>query len=399
MLRLLSPPWRVLAVVIASEAMFFIPVAVTYYGMKGADFGGFLMLQGLYRVAVFVLEVPTGFIADKWHRHTQLMLSRVLWLASLVILYLAQGYTGLLVAELVGALAVTLRSGTIESYLHESLVAQGKGNRTATTSWQGRLFAAGMVTEMAVSPLGGWLFSLHVEAPVLLTIAFAALGMLVSFTLPNIPRKRTARHAHPLADLMAVVHHSLRLHPRLPALLVGPYALFGLTGVLFWFIQERLSQLGVPAGYIGLGMSAYFLLKALLAFNVGGLLQKVGERRLLAAMPLCLATGTLLMLTSQPWLVWVGGMLGAGVVHGLGKPLATSLINHEVEDGERATVLSVASSINTFGGAVLMVAAEPLLNHMGAISMLAGYLALTLMVAGLPLYRLVFHPAAATPGA
>lgn len=94
-----SVPVRLVMMCIASEAMFFIPVAIAYYQMKGADLGTFIFLQGLFRMMTFALEIPTGFLADKWSRPHQLIASRALWVASVAVLYFADNVPMLLLHE------------------------------------------------------------------------------------------------------------------------------------------------------------------------------------------------------------------------------------------------------------------------------------------------------------
>lgn len=391
-----SVPLRVIAMCIASEAMFFIPVALTYYNMKGADVGTFMLLMGIFRIATFVLEIPTGFLADKWSRPHQLMASRVFWLLSLVVLYYAENFSTLLASEVLAALACALRSGTQEAYLYEALRAQGKATRNNVTLWRSLLMTAAMATEAVASFCGGYLFTLNPHAPVLLSTAFAVLGLLISFALPAVPMQKSSRHKNPLKDLYLVTHHSLRRHPRLPGLLVAPFVMFGLTGTVFWVMQTRLNNLGFSPAMVGYALGAYFVLKMLATLGAGKLLARFGERTLIAAMPIALLLGTTLMFTTQhPLLVVFGTFIGAGLVHGVGSPVISALIDHEVSDGEHATVLSVASSIATLWGFVLMVTFSPLVNQLGETKTMMLFLAATLALAILPLLKLLKNPAQA----
>jgi MFS family permease len=387
MLVRISAPWRVLMSVALHNALFFIPVAIAYYGLKGADLGGFLFIQGVFRLAVLVLEVPTGYLADRWSRPAQLRAAALLWIMSMALLFRADSFEALLVAEMVAALSVSLSSGTVQAYLHELLRAEGREAEQAT--WQGRLFAAAVGAETVASLLGGALFAVWVEAPTLATLACAVLGLAVTFSLPQVPcLPGERRHRNPLTDLWLVAHHSLRVHPRLPWLLLGPWTLFGLTGVLFWAMQGKLTALGLSPLMLGVVMASYQGIKTLLALNTGRL-QRLPLSTLTLVMVGLLVMGTLMLLTEVPALIWVGGILAAGVVHAVLRPLVTTVINQEVADHERATVHSVASMVNQLLGAAMMVAAEPLLNHVSLTTLLVGYLLVTLGLAGYPLWRMV----------
>jgi MFS family permease len=377
------------------DAVFFMPVATLYFATKGVDIAGFFLIQGLFRVAMIVLEIPTGYVADRWTRARQIQLAHVIWVAYTIMLALAHSFGSVLLAEVVCALALSFASGTVQAYLHEALRHEGRAPEQ--TAWQGRLFAASLAAESAAGLVGGWMFSANPELPMLLTVLFGAVALAVSLSFRNVPRiESPRRHANPLADLALVVHHSLRVHPRLPMLLMGPNMMFGFTGVLFWAIQARLNTLHVSPGMMGAAMAGYFGIKAGLALAAGRIHQRAA-RHFAPALVALLTVGTGLMLINNPLLVWLGGVLGGGAVHAIGSPINTTLINAEVPDGERATVLSVASMISRSIGAVMLIASGPLLTVVSLQTVLVGYLVLTLALVARPSLRLMRANAPQTP--
>lgn len=384
----MSLAWRVLGMCTARDALFFIPVIVAYYGMKGADIAGLLFIQGIFRFGVLLLEVPTGFLADRWSRNNQLVLAGLLWLVGMVMLFLSTSFAGLVMAELIAALACTLRSGTVEAYLHEVLVAEGK--EKDSQQWQGRLFAASMLVQSVASVTSGWLFNLWSEGPVVATVICAVLSLWLSVSLPNIPRTSEPRHKNPVKDLWLILHWSLREHPKLPWLLAGPPILFGCTALAYWGTQGRLAQLGVTPQSMGLVLSLFLLLKAGISLVTDHVIARLGgERRLALALPLILVVGVLLIaFGSSMWWVWLGCVLGAGAVHAIGRPYSVCFISREVKDGERATVLSVGNLMTNLVSGGMLLLAEPLLNYMSLGQLMVWYLVVTLLLAGYPLYRL-----------
>lgn len=382
----IPPVWRLLLAVGLLNAMFFIPTAIAYYGMKGANIADFFLIQGIFKLAVLVLEIPTGYIADRWRRTTQMVVGAVVWTVSLGLLFMADSFTGLIVAELVGAVAVALHSGTVQAYLHELLRADGK--LATQPTWQGRLFAVQMFAETLAGAVGGLLFAVWLEAPVVATIGCGLAGIALMMRLPHVPRDAAERrHTNPWADLGLVVHHCLRVHDRLPFLLIGPAAVFGLTGALFWAFLAKLTALGVSATMLGVYMALYMGVKTLLAlaarrFHTLAFVHVVG------VLALILAVGGALMLSNSPWVVAVGGIMASGIIHAVGRPLVTTLVNAEVPDHERATVLSVGSMLTQMFGGGLLMAAHPLTNLFGLEAVVAVFMGATLLIAGYPLWRL-----------
>lgn len=383
-----SLPQRIVAMSFARYAQFFIPVSILYYQQKDVSLGDIFMLVAAYRLLLMVLEVPAGYLADRWQRHRQLVFSDILWVIGAIAIMLAHGPYQLFLAFALSAFCDALHSGTAEAYMREALRTEGREHED--TKWQGRLFAAALLAEVVTGFAGGWLYEQWVEFPAALTVVFAAIGLCLSLTFPFVPRVGAPRHENPVQDLKAVMRWSLHEHPRLPWLIIAPRLLFALTGTLYWALQTRLVELQVTPTWLGISFGAYFLVKTLASLLVDKLHVRAGEARMLLGLMVVLVLGTALMtIFHTPLIVWMGGVLGAGVVHALGQPLATSLINQEVSDYERATVLSTASLVSgLYGGALLMVMG-PMLDRWSFIVVVLALLVITLLLAAYPFYRLL----------
>lgn len=385
-MRKLSASWRLMLAVGCIDLMFMVPIVMAYYQLKGVDIGAFLLLQGLFRVAVLLLEVPTGYLADRWSRTAQLTLGAAAWLVGLTLVWQAQSFTGLLVAEIFMALSVALYSGTTQAYLHEALHHEGRGHEEAT--WQGRLFASSTGAEMLAGAIGGWLFGWWADAPVFGCMLAATIALGLTATLPPLPKHEAKRrHTNPFIDLWLVGLHSLRQHPRLPWLLLGPKILTGFTGLLFWVMQGKLVALQLSPTMLGISFAAFMGVKTCLAL-MAGRIALLGEVRVMRTLPWLLMVGCLLMTFPNAWLVWMGGVLTAGFIHAVGSPLATTLVNREVANHERATVLSIGGMLSQMVGASLMIMAAPLLKFMSLNQLMLGFLSLVIMMCAYPLWRL-----------
>lgn len=387
-MRLLSLPQRIVAMSFARYAQFFIPVSILYYQQKDISLGDIFMLVAAYRLLLMVLEVPAGFLADRWQRHRQLVFSDVLWVFAAIAIMVAHGPYQLFAAFALAAFCDALHSGTGEAYMREALRAEGREHED--TKWQGRLFAASLLAEVVTGFAGGWLYEQWVEFPALLTVVFALVGLALSLTFPFVPRVGAPRHDNPWQDLRAVMRWSLHEHPRLPWLIAAPRLLFALTGTLYWALQTRLVELQISATWLGISFGAYFLAKTVASLVVDKVHMHAGEARMLLGLIVILVLGVVLMTAFQsPLIVWIGGVLGAGIVHALGQPLATSLINREVSDYERATVLSTASLVSGLYGGALMLAIGPMLKHWSFSTVVVMLLVITLVLAIYPFYRLL----------
>src|SRR5688572_10799893 len=76
-------------------------------------------------LAVFVLEVPTGWLADRIGHRTSLIAGSLVQVAGMLAFWFAGDAMGLLVASLLVALGDAFRSGADEALIYRTCVALG----------------------------------------------------------------------------------------------------------------------------------------------------------------------------------------------------------------------------------------------------------------------------------
>ena len=67
-----------------------LPVILILYQNKGITVGDFFLIQGISRIATFLLEIPSGYLSDVFSRRRVLIMGAVLFLMGNIWLY--QGY-------------------------------------------------------------------------------------------------------------------------------------------------------------------------------------------------------------------------------------------------------------------------------------------------------------------
>ena len=381
-------PWLILLHTGLLNTLFVLPVVMAYYGLKGVGLGSFFVLQGLFRVSVTVLEIPTGYVSDGWTRRKQLILCTFVRAAGVVVTGLAIGFWSLALGEVMAAFATCLWSGTVEAYLYEALEPEQRDRLAA--HWQGYLTASISGSAAVAAVIGPWLFARHVQAPLLATLAAVVVALVVVHQLPDVPRKERAASARPWHEMLAVARWCLVEHSRLRWLLLGPGSIEGFTLLLFWALQPQLSELGASPQELGWATAGYFVAGTTLAISTGHLTRRLGEKRLFACTLLSVLLGSALFVWhANIWTVWLGILLGGGVVHFTNKPLTIALINHHAPDESRATVISVFSMVSTLVGGLYLISAKVLLGVFSYSQLVLFYLGVTLLLAGKAFWQII----------
>ena len=83
------------------------------------------LLEGIYHITGFLMEVPTGIIADIWGRKASRIIGRIIWSLSLALMYFSPGFALQALGFCICALGNTLESGAGDALVYDSLLPDG----------------------------------------------------------------------------------------------------------------------------------------------------------------------------------------------------------------------------------------------------------------------------------
>jgi len=96
-------------------------IYVIYLRNSGLDFLQINLVNMAFMVSVFILEIPTGAIADLFGRKLSFVLSSVVMGIGFVWYGVANNFIGFIIAEIIIAVGVVLTSGAFKAWLVDSL--------------------------------------------------------------------------------------------------------------------------------------------------------------------------------------------------------------------------------------------------------------------------------------
>lgn len=307
---------------------------------RGLSLGQVASMEGPFWLAMVLLEVPTGVVADRFGRRTSLICSRAVWVVAVLVFALAGNYTLLFASYIAFALSETLRSGADSALIYDSLKAIGKAD-TYQHFW-GRAWAveAGAAS-LAVLVAGPVAAQLGLQVPILIDVGLAVVGLAMTFTLVEPPRISNVERESMVATTRAAAAHVARSPVLLAAFAVGA-ALTTIAMVGDIFLQPFIRSFDISLAVLG---------PMLLLFTAGATAGALLSHRVTVALGL---RGTMLLLVAI--LAGAYGVLGAfdhvaafavypavGFVAGLLEPAISDFINQRVPSERRATTLSLFS--------------------------------------------------------
>jgi MFS family permease len=316
-----------------------------------------LLVGAVLEGSAFVLEVPTGVIADLYSRRLSLVLGCLCLGVAMLLVGSFPSFAVIAAAQVVSALGYTCLSGAQEAWLADELGEERLGAMLLLGGQYGRV--AGIVGILGAAGLS--LLGLGVP---LLVGGGCLLGLSVYLALkmpevgfapePSDPRGRWTAFTGVLTAGVRAVRTN-----RVLGLLVLSALLYGASTEAFDRLNEfhLLRDLGLPGS---VPPAFWFSALSLAGLVVGLIVTEPLRKRFgppdarssgrVLSMLTVLSLGCMLAFAFAPGFWWAAAALtGLGVLRGLYGPLYSAWLNVGLDPRHRATVNSLAGQADALG--------------------------------------------------
>ena len=374
--------WKLYAIRLLYWMHFVSAVLVPFFrDWGGISLSAILFLNAWFMAWNFLLEIPTGSVADTWTRKASLGIGVALGAVATGIIVSTPRLEVFLVAEIVSALSMTLMSGADEALLYDSLAAEGREDRATRAFARAESFklVGILVGALAGASLATWI---GLRGTMALQAIPMSLAALLTLSLVEPPRREPGRRARYLETLRAGVAW-FRGHEAVRIITFDMVALGAVAWWILWLYQPMLGEAGLSIGTFGAVHAALVAGQIAVLQLAPRVESMLGSRRAFAlwtALGMAAGWGVLAM-THNPWVVVPTVVAVAGLGIGRG-PLLLAHLNGHVPSSLRATVVSTASAFRTL--AIVIgngVAALAVQSSLATAAALACVLAVTLALA------------------
>ncbi len=324
------------------------------------DWGGLtlpqlFLLQAWFFLWIFLLEVPSGAVADKYGRKASLICASVCLVVATAIYATGTGLVRFFLAEIIWAASAALASGADEAMVYDSLKACGEESRSKKALTTLATFDVGAIAIAA--PVGSLMAARWgLNVPMLAMLAPFSLGLLLSLTLREPPTGEEGLKPGYREVLSRGVRY-FASHQPLRALAFDSVTIWMLSFMTVWLFQPRLKELGV-------GVAAYGFVTAVMTLSQIAILSSPdrverlfgGARRYLiwsAVIPGLAYLG--LPFATNPWAACALFVLIPAF--GLSRSVVISnYMNKHIDGAKRATVLSTVGMGRQLMGIIVLPA-------------------------------------------
>ena len=168
--------------------LFFLsPIAVFFFQQRGLNYFQIISLESILVLFIFLFEVPTGILADKYGRKKAIILGAILLMLEPLIFIFADNFLFFAIAFALSGIGLAFLSGTVEAIIYDHLKKQRKEKfmKKAMGTYGSASLLAMMIAPMIGSYLGRNLIPSQFLLLIYLTFGTSLVAVIISFLLKD----------------------------------------------------------------------------------------------------------------------------------------------------------------------------------------------------------------------
>lgn len=340
---------KIILIKLLTSLYFYSPYMTLFFLGRGFNYVQINSIWGIIVFTMFLMEVPTGILADRWGRHRAIQLAILLQFIGEVLFLFITDYWLLVIDAVIAGIGFAFASGALEAMVYDQLKAEERPEDMQAV--MGKITGAGYIGFVLAFGLSGLLVpqaeQVNIAHAILATVIAVGLGFIVTLWLKPEQQFGEEMIIRPSPKkLLFDGFHLLRENKTLQHLL-----LLSVFTIAFWdylgnLYQPYFQHIGVPDRLFGLTLAFASAAAFFAAQNVHKLEKHIGPRW--SFLTATLGPGLIyliLFLNRTPWIGVVSIILFRGF-NALKVPLFADYNNRQIASHNRATVLSLMSMVS-----------------------------------------------------
>lgn len=317
------------------------PIVVPFYESNDLSMKDIMILQAVYSVAIVVLEVPSGYLADVIGRRKTLIIGAVFGTLGFTTYSLSHGFYGFLMAEIILGIGQSCISGADSAMLYDSLLDRGEEKKY--TRFEGRITSLGNLAEAIAGILGGLLAGISIRAPYVAQSFVAFIAFPAAITLVE-PLRKTLLIKGSMLEIVKIARFALIKDQALRRNILFSAITGTATLTMAWFAQPFFEYTLIDMAWFGILWTTLNLTVAITSYTAHHIEKKLGQRFSILLIALLIPLGFVaLSRFHQP--IGLIVLYLFYLVRGYATPVLKDYINRATASHIRATVLSVRNFI------------------------------------------------------
>jgi len=365
---------------------FFEPYLIVYFAMSGLSLFQIGLLYSIREILIYLFEVPSGVLADRYGKKTELIICFVFYIISFVIFYLGSSFMIYAVAMFFFGLGEAFRSGThkamIMSYIDHQNIKESKSKiygKTRSFSLIGSTVSSLIsIIFVLVLPNLSWLF--------IIAIIPYILDMILILSYPSYLNDRVDAKFNFKEFLRqnVIAIKFVFEEKKIRNLLVNSASYNAVFKTIKDYIQPIIITITISIiifqslttdqnvnVYLGVIYAVIYLISSVASFNSHKLMEYISREKIISI--IWVLSGITLVLLSiflENLVILISLFILLYVFLNLRKPIMIEKIGDEVENSKRASALSIESQFTS----ILVAVFAPILG------LIADYYSISIML-------------------
>ena len=332
-----------------------------YLASKGLNLLEIGIMESIYHITSFTMEIPTGIVADLYGRKSSRILGRLANIISIILMLISNEIYVFALSFIFTAIGNNLESGAGEALLYDSLKELKEQDTYMKIAGKNEIFY--QVASSLALILGGFLGTINYMYVYIVALVFSILTLLQSltFTEPTIGKinasaSRFNIFINQFNTSITIIKNDFRI--TFFILSIEIFSTFVTTE--FFYIQNYFKSLGRSEFEIGILLSISAFTAAILATTAHKLENKYGFTGILTILPI-LAIISFWGITNSS-LIEIA-FISIISIDSILVVVISDYINRLIPSEQRATILSFQSMSFSF----FMILLFPLIGRIGDI--------------------------------
>lgn len=232
----------------------------------GITQGRIQLLQSWFMLWIFILEIPTGAVADYIGRKQSLFIGSLVGIIAMLIYGSIPNFQIFLVAEFLFAVAIAFESGANEALLYDALKAEGKEDQSKRIFGKAHTFH--LLALLIAAPIGSLVASkLGLNFPMILTAIPAFIASIIVLTIKEPKYKSKISESKRYINIVKDGFKALVKNKELKKLTLNSLFVSSAAYFVIWFYQPLLIKINIPIIYFGFVHSFLVIIEILISSN------------------------------------------------------------------------------------------------------------------------------------
>ncbi len=333
-----------------------------YLAFRGLSLTEIGLLEGIFHITSFGMEVPTGAVADIFGRKASRIAGRFFSLASAVMMIYSNSFLLFALAFVFSALSYNLESGAGDALVYDSLKYVGMENKyMRILGKQEAIFQATSILSLVI---GGWIGSFDYFLGYSITAAICVLNLIFCFSfveppLENPSERGTYDFKNAFSGLVLQTRESflvIKNNKKLGFLILSTQTIMAFCTSVFFYVQNYWKNLGFDEFQIGFFLALGSGITAIIATQVHRIEKILKESGTLVVSPL-IAVICIWGIAFTEYSVFF--YIITSVIESIIFISSNDYVNKMLPSKYRATVISFSSMVFSF----MMIVVFPLFGN------------------------------------